>query len=107
MRAGCIAQRVFLFQTFEMQRGGASTERLKSGAIKSWGKNQSSARRDPPPLRFGAALFCEVSRVEISRDVGLAESGLRPTGPAGPICHLSFRTPYRCLDLNLNRSGNP
>jgi hypothetical protein len=36
-------------------------------------------RRDPPPIRFGAALFCNVSRVEISRDVGLAESGLRPT----------------------------
>ena len=27
----------------------------------------------------GAALFCDVSRVEVSRDVGLAESGFRPT----------------------------
>jgi hypothetical protein len=39
-----------------------------------------SPRRDPPPLRFGAALSCFVSRLEIGRDVGLAKSGFRPTG---------------------------
>jgi hypothetical protein len=37
------------------------------------------ARRDPPPLRFGAALSCVVSRLEMGRDVGLAKSGFRPT----------------------------
>ncbi len=60
------------------QRGGTPTARLKSGAVKSWGKKQSASRRD-----------------------------LGPTGPPDPICNLSFRPPYRCLDLNLNRSGNP
>jgi hypothetical protein len=39
-----------------------------------------SPRRDPPPLRFGAALSRVVSRLEMGRDVGLAKSGLRPTG---------------------------
>ena len=41
--------------------GGLSTARLKSGAAKSWGKNRSRARRDPPPLRFGAALLYVLS----------------------------------------------
>jgi hypothetical protein len=45
-----------------------------------------SPRRDPPPLRFGAALACFVSRVETGRDVGLAKSGFRPTG-------IGWRTP--------------
>jgi hypothetical protein len=39
-----------------------------------------SPRRDPPPLRFGAALSWVVSRLEIGREVGLAKSGFRPTG---------------------------
>jgi hypothetical protein len=43
------------------------------------GRAKTSARRDPPPLRFGAALSCFVSRLEIGRDVGLAKSGFRPT----------------------------
>jgi hypothetical protein len=37
----------------------------------------SMARRDPPPLRFGAALSCVVSRLERGRDVGLAKSDFR------------------------------
>jgi hypothetical protein len=36
-------------------------------------------RRDPPPLRFGAALLCVVSRRRVGRDVGFAKSGFRPT----------------------------
>jgi hypothetical protein len=35
--------------------------------------------RDPPPLRFGAARSCGVSSLVVSRDVGLAKSGFRPT----------------------------
>ena len=39
-------------------------------------------RRDPPPLRFGAALSCVVSRLEMGRhDVGLAKSVFAPPGP--------------------------
>jgi hypothetical protein len=44
-----------------------------------------SPRRDPPPLRFGAALSCVVSRLEMGRDVGLAKSGFRPTGSWVPF----------------------
>ena len=40
----------------EATRAGMSTERLKSGAAKSLEKTAPRARRDPPPLRFGAAL---------------------------------------------------
>jgi len=36
-------------------------------------------RRDPPPLRFGAALLFGLSCPEIGRDVGFAKSGFRPT----------------------------
>jgi hypothetical protein len=50
-------------------------------------------RRDPPPLRFGAALSCVVSRLETGRDVGLAKSGFRPTGPR--IVHAA--SPFRPL----------
>jgi hypothetical protein len=38
-----------------------------------------------PPLRFGAALSCVVSRLEMGREVGLAKSGFRPTGSRVPI----------------------
>jgi hypothetical protein len=43
------------------------------------GETASSARRDPPPLRFGAARFCMVADREVGRDVGFAKSGFRPT----------------------------
>ena len=43
------------------------------------GDGKLSARRDPPPLRFGTARSCIVSSIEVGRDVGLAKSGLRPT----------------------------
>jgi hypothetical protein len=38
----------------------------------------ASPRRDPPPLRFGAAVFRVVSRRRVGRDVGFAKSGFRP-----------------------------
>jgi hypothetical protein len=56
---------------------------LKSGADTRNQDGPSSARRDPPPLRFGAALFCVVSRLWVGRDVGFAKSGFRPTGSHG------------------------
>ncbi len=42
----------------------------------------SSARRVPPPLRFGAAwVYVVIHHKPAGRDVGLAKSGFRPTAP--------------------------
>ncbi len=57
--------------------------RLKSGANYALADGRPSARRDPPPLRFGAARPHTASRQRVGRDVGFAKSGFRPTG-AGP-----------------------
>jgi hypothetical protein len=41
---------------------------------------KNSARRVPPPLRFGAALvYVLIHHKPAGRDVGLAKSGFRPT----------------------------
>ena len=50
-------------------------------------------RRDPPSLRFGAALSCVVSSLGTGRDVGLAKSGFRPTGPG--VVHAASPSPFR------------
>ena len=39
----------------------------------------SRARRDPPSLRFVAAVVYMCERQQVGRDVGVAESGFRPT----------------------------
>jgi hypothetical protein len=54
------------------------TVRLKSGADLPLEVEAQWARRDPPPLRYGAARLCIVSRLEIGRDVGLAKVGFSP-----------------------------
>src|SRR5260370_38963708 len=71
---------------------------LKSGAIQPAKAVSVSPRRDPPPVRFGAALSCVVSRFEMGRDVGLVKSGFRPTGcwvlpPIRPFADSPFTSP--------------
>jgi hypothetical protein len=106
---------------FEPRRGRANSQRFEAAetrdtlgdASRTHGSNPARLKhggssrcssRDQPPLRFGAALFCVVSRLEVGRDVGLAKSGFRPTSAGlspvrrhahAPdlsfvICHLSF-----------------
>ena len=58
------------------------TQRLKTGAYKSKKLATRSARRVPPPLRFGAALvYVLIHHKPAGREVGLAKSGFRPTAP--------------------------
>jgi len=51
---------------------------LKSGADTRALNGLRCARRDPPPLRFGAALFCVVSRLEACPRRRLCEVGSSP-----------------------------
>jgi len=53
MRAGCIAQCVAGLGSFGAQRGGRSTARLKSGAVKSWKKTILGAPRFSPHRTLG------------------------------------------------------
>ncbi len=55
MRAGCIAQGIVGLGSFETQRGGLSTERLKSGAVNSWGRPIDGAPRFSPHRVLGSA----------------------------------------------------
>jgi hypothetical protein len=48
-----------------------------------------SARRDPPPLRFGAACSTSLPRLAVGRDVGFAKSGFRPTDQSPITNHFS------------------
>jgi hypothetical protein len=80
MRAGCIAHDMIVFRPLQTRLGGTSTERLKTGPKSFQQLATSSARRVPPPLRFGAALvYVSVTLRKSGRDVGLAKSGFRPT----------------------------
>ena len=49
-----------------IQRDGSSTARLKFGAQTRDLNGPSTARRDPPPLRLGAALLCITSRLKLA-----------------------------------------
>jgi len=59
---------------------GSPMPRLKSGAHTQNVDGESSTRRDPPPLRFGAALLCIASHLE--------------TWPRRRPCEVGF-SPYR------------
>jgi hypothetical protein len=54
------------------------TARLKTGAKTLEQLTISSARRVPPPLRFGAALVYVLIHHKPGRDVGLAKVGSLP-----------------------------